>query len=161
MAGYDESCLMVHLCTVTPEQQQIAEAIKSLRTELKESQQQFSNRLGVVVRTVARWELEKPPSGKTLLELGHVAEEAGRTDLRTMFYRTYSSALIETFTDLYKAFWPTLHAEANAALWLMIVGDRNFRLRWRRFLRAEMKRAISTCKTEDRDVLLQFVEDLK
>ncbi len=70
---------------MTSVERKTAEAIKQLRTHLCESQQQFSNRLGVAVRTVARYEAAKPPSGHVLLRLAQIANESGREDLRHTF----------------------------------------------------------------------------
>ncbi len=88
---------------MAPEEKKLAEAVRSLRASLNETQQQFSDRLGVVVRTVARYELEKPPSGDALLALSKIAEKAGRSDLADVFQKAYSTVLTSTRTPLAEA----------------------------------------------------------
>jgi transcriptional regulator with XRE-family HTH domain len=52
---------------------------------LGESQQGFSNRLGIAVRTVAGYESKKPPKGPVLNHLATIAATAGRSDLQAIF----------------------------------------------------------------------------
>ena len=66
---------------MTREEQHVADAIKALRAEFGESQQRFSDRIGVVVRTVARYEIQQPPGGEMLAKLAALAAELGRDDL--------------------------------------------------------------------------------
>jgi transcriptional regulator with XRE-family HTH domain len=70
---------------VTAGQRKIAQAIRDLRGHLQESQQAFSNRLDVSVRTVARYEIDRPPRGIMLLRLAEIAEKAERHDLGRVF----------------------------------------------------------------------------
>ncbi len=67
---------------MTPEQRVVAEAIRALRAHLKESQEEFSKHIGVSVRTVARYEAERPPQGNVLAMLAETAEFNDRADLR-------------------------------------------------------------------------------
>jgi transcriptional regulator with XRE-family HTH domain len=94
---------MLQLFAVAPEEKKLAEAVRSLRASLNETQQQFSDRLGVVVRTIARYELEKPPSGDVLLSLAKIAQEAGRSDLADVFQKAYSTELASARTPLAEA----------------------------------------------------------
>jgi hypothetical protein len=48
-----------------------------LRQALGESQQAFAYRMKTAVRTIARWETTRPPTGKTLNDLYRVAIESG------------------------------------------------------------------------------------
>lgn len=70
---------------VTSVERKVATAIRQLRLELRESQQQFSERLGVTVRTIARYEADRPPRGNILLRLSDIADGCGRKDLRKVF----------------------------------------------------------------------------
>lgn len=70
---------------MTDEERRVSEAIKGLREHFGESQQRFSDRLGVTVRTVARYELEKPPPDEMLGKLANMADEAAREDLWFVF----------------------------------------------------------------------------
>jgi transcriptional regulator with XRE-family HTH domain len=94
---------------VTPEEQEVAEAIKSLREELGESQQAFSNRIGVVVRTVARWELEKPPIGDVLLRLFEISQDAGREDLVQVFAKALNTLPPKVLLESIRStIWPVM-----------------------------------------------------
>lgn len=84
---------VVQYGTVTREERQVAEGVKALRATLNESQQQFSNRLGVSISTVARYELQNPPQGAILIKLGAIAHEAGREDLRDLFQKAFEASI--------------------------------------------------------------------
>lgn len=95
--------------TVTRDDKEVAEAIKNLRTHLGESQQTFSNRLGVVVRTVARWELEVPPKGEILLRLFDLSQETGRDDLAQIFANALNTLPPKVlFESARSTIWPVL-----------------------------------------------------
>lgn len=94
---------MLQLFAVAPQEKKLAEAVRNLRATLNETQQQFSDRLGVVVRTVARYEVEKPPSGDILLTLSKIAGEAGRSDLAEVFDNAYSIGATSARTPLAEA----------------------------------------------------------
>ncbi|MEN6533142.1 MAG: helix-turn-helix transcriptional regulator [Bryobacteraceae bacterium] len=64
-------------------------AVRELRKEFGETQQEFATRLGLAISTVVRYELSREPSGEILLTLGRLAEEKNRRDLRDMFSRAY------------------------------------------------------------------------
>jgi transcriptional regulator with XRE-family HTH domain len=54
----------------------MASAIVELRTSFGESQQKFSERLGVALATIGRWEIgDRQPSLRSLKELWHLARE--------------------------------------------------------------------------------------
>jgi transcriptional regulator with XRE-family HTH domain len=61
----------------------LAKAIIALRQELNESQQAFSNRLGVALNTVQRWELNDPPNRRSLKRLVQITWEKARSSERT------------------------------------------------------------------------------
>ena len=61
--------------------------VKSLRRELGDTQEQFAKRMGAVVRTIARWESERPPTGDALRRLATVARQAGLSQLANAFDR--------------------------------------------------------------------------
>ena len=75
----------------------LAVAIRELRLAINETQQRFSDRVDVVVRTVARWELEKPPSNAAMLfRLAEVARGTSREDLA----RVFECATLDSFAAL-------------------------------------------------------------
>jgi transcriptional regulator with XRE-family HTH domain len=80
---------------MTREEQHVADAIKALRAEFGESQQRFSDRIGVVVRTVARYEVQQPPGGEMLAKLAALTDEVGRDDLRAVFTNAFWRELNE------------------------------------------------------------------
>jgi transcriptional regulator with XRE-family HTH domain len=53
----------------------VSEAVRKLRKELGESQQQFAYRMKTAIRTVARYETVRPPKGKVLRQLEVMATE--------------------------------------------------------------------------------------
>jgi transcriptional regulator with XRE-family HTH domain len=63
----------------------VASAVKELRGHLKESQQAFSNRLGVSLRAVANYEGGGNPTGSVLVELSKLARNYERDDLLEVF----------------------------------------------------------------------------
>jgi len=63
----------------------ISQALIELRTRLGDSQQAFSNRLGVALQTVTRWETSNPPTGMALSRLGALAVDCGHPDLSAVF----------------------------------------------------------------------------
>jgi transcriptional regulator with XRE-family HTH domain len=77
---------------VTAEDREVAEGVRALRASLKESQQQFSNRLGVSISTIARYELQNPPQGNMLKRLAELAIQAGREDLSIIFEKALLEA---------------------------------------------------------------------
>jgi len=74
-----------------------SDAVRELRKHLGESQQAFSNRLGLSIATVVKYEAGREPTGKSLLALAQTAREAGRHDLASVFMRTlvHSLGLLE------------------------------------------------------------------
>jgi transcriptional regulator with XRE-family HTH domain len=55
---------------------QLNKTVADLRAALKESQQQFSNRLGVALGTIARWETgDRSPSAYHLKKMAFLAQE--------------------------------------------------------------------------------------
>jgi transcriptional regulator with XRE-family HTH domain len=59
----------------TKEKSPLSRAVVELRTRLGENQQAFSNRLGIAMNTVARYETSRSPSGYALLQLFQVAND--------------------------------------------------------------------------------------
>jgi transcriptional regulator with XRE-family HTH domain len=125
---------------VTPEERKTAEAIKSLRAQLNESQQEFSNRLGVVVRTVARWEREQSPRGDMLLKLADVASQVARQDLVATFHRAYSREIVNNIQKWYGKTGHPEFATVVALQWLLFMGDDDFKRRLRLMLATQLER---------------------
>jgi len=65
----------------------LCEAVRELRKHLGESQQAFSNRLGLSISAVVKYEGGREPTGRALAQLAHAAAEAGRHDLAYLFTR--------------------------------------------------------------------------
>ncbi len=53
----------------------IASAVRKLRTLLGETQQEFANTVKTAIRTIARYETVRPPSGEVLLQLAAIAKD--------------------------------------------------------------------------------------
>ena len=73
----------------------VASAIVELRSTFSENQQKFSDRLGVALATLARWEIEnRRPSPRHLKDLWHLAvDEQERPDLAQVFAEAFASAV--------------------------------------------------------------------
>jgi len=65
----------------------LSEAVRELRKTLAESQQAFSNRLGLSMATIVKYEAGREPTGRALAQLAHAAAESGRHDLAYQFAR--------------------------------------------------------------------------
>lgn len=63
----------------------ISEALVQLRAGLKETQQQFANRMHTAITTIARYETSRPPKGKVLAELERIAIENDLPDCAAVF----------------------------------------------------------------------------
>ena len=53
----------------------VCRAVRRLRVDLGDTQQQFANRLGLAISTVVRYEISRPPHGKALAQLERLAME--------------------------------------------------------------------------------------
>jgi transcriptional regulator with XRE-family HTH domain len=66
-----------------------SEKICALRALLGDSQQAFSNRLGLAINTIARYETSREPTGEVLLKFADVAEQHGHWQLCDYFRTRY------------------------------------------------------------------------
>jgi transcriptional regulator with XRE-family HTH domain len=63
-----------------------SQAVAELRSTFNENQQKFSDRLGVALATVCRWETgDRYPSPRYIKELWHLANEQDRPKLKKVF----------------------------------------------------------------------------
>lgn len=89
-----------------PPKNEFASAIRNLRTQLRLSQQQFSDLIGVTLRTVAHYENDRPPTDLKMVDnFYHLAIEAKRFDLADIFRSegrsTYSDSVDRAITQIY------------------------------------------------------------
>jgi transcriptional regulator with XRE-family HTH domain len=63
----------------------VSDAVRKLRKELGESQQQFAYRMKTAIRTVARYETVRPPKGKVLRQLATMSAENNLPHLADVF----------------------------------------------------------------------------
>jgi transcriptional regulator with XRE-family HTH domain len=154
---------MIDSSAMTREEQRVADAIKALRAEFGESQQRFSDRIGVVVRTVARYEIQQPPAGEMLAKLAALAEEVGRDDLRAVFTNAFWRELNEELERRLQIEIPRVHAHYKALLWLTLNGRQRCQDRIDAFLRSEIARVVKERKRdlnrEERESLGALAED--
>jgi transcriptional regulator with XRE-family HTH domain len=61
------------------------DAVKKLRESLGLSQEEFAQKVGVTVRTIARYENDLPPKGAALARLHLFANDAGQTAVAKAF----------------------------------------------------------------------------
>jgi transcriptional regulator with XRE-family HTH domain len=74
---------------------EISELVIRLRNSLGESQQAFSNRLGLALQTIARWETSGQPKGEALLTLARVADEQNQPELAQGFQDAYAREIAD------------------------------------------------------------------
>src|SRR5262245_29508283 len=71
---------------------EMAQAIVEVRTSFGESQQKFSERLGVALATVGRWEIgDRHPGLRSLKELWHLASEQDLPHVGKIFADAFAS----------------------------------------------------------------------
>jgi transcriptional regulator with XRE-family HTH domain len=154
---------------VTQDEQRLANAIKELRAHFQESQQQFSNRLGVTVRTVARYELEKPPPSDMLAKLASIAANAGRKDLAMIFALFRLNEVMKTNNAMIQAYQEEMASplpdQWRALGWLTAMGLMEFQNRLDTFLREEVVRAVERrgfpLSIQERHYLGSLAQDVK
>jgi len=78
----------------------LSEGVQELRRHLGESQQAFSNRLGLSISAVVKYEGGREPTGKALARLAKVAKEVGHPDLANLFARKLMEQLGLSHGDL-------------------------------------------------------------
>lgn len=71
-----------------PERDLTCSAVTELRKALGLTQQQFAKEFNIALRTVARWESEKPPDS-ALFDLAKFAESKEQTEAAAFFYEMY------------------------------------------------------------------------
>jgi transcriptional regulator with XRE-family HTH domain len=71
----------------------VSDAVRKLRKELGESQQQFAYRMKTAIRTVARYETVRPPKGKVLRQLAVMAAENNLPHLANVFHGALNQEL--------------------------------------------------------------------
>ena len=64
----------------------IQNAVRRLRKALGETQEQFAHRLKTAVRTIARYEGERPPTGLVLAQLKQLADANDLQDVANVFH---------------------------------------------------------------------------
>jgi transcriptional regulator with XRE-family HTH domain len=64
---------------------ELSKTVAELRKRLGLSQQEFSNRMGVALNTIARYETAREPEGLVLLRLAQIARAEGHSDLAWEF----------------------------------------------------------------------------
>lgn len=67
------------------ERDPVCEAVRTLRLALNENQQEFARRVEIALRTLARYEKDKPPRGKTLGKFARLALELGFNSQAAVF----------------------------------------------------------------------------
>src|SRR5689334_6622015 len=68
-------------------------AVKAVREQLGDSQQAFAGRLRVAIRSVAHYEKDRPPRGRTLFQLARLAHDAGLSREEAIFRAAFRQEL--------------------------------------------------------------------
>jgi len=64
----------------------VSDLVRSLRKALGETQQQFANRCGLAIITIARYEAERSPELRELNKFYRLAIEIGNVELEKRFH---------------------------------------------------------------------------
>jgi transcriptional regulator with XRE-family HTH domain len=76
---------------------EISAAVRALLTALGESQQAYAYRMKTAIRTIARYEANKPPKGLMLAAFLHLAVAAGQPDLGEVFRKALYEQIQGTY----------------------------------------------------------------
>ena len=74
-------------------QKSLQTAVRQLRKALGETQEQFAHRLGTAVRTIARYEGERPPTGLVLEQLKQLADAYNLPEVASVFQEAITREL--------------------------------------------------------------------
>jgi transcriptional regulator with XRE-family HTH domain len=80
-------------------QNDVTEAVRSLRQHLSDTQQQFAARLNLAISTVVRYELSRPPRGKLLVQFERLATEHGLDTEAAVFHNALDVELLGALGD--------------------------------------------------------------
>jgi transcriptional regulator with XRE-family HTH domain len=72
---------------------EISDAVRKLRRALDETQPVFAKRLGVVMSTLVRYELTRPPRGAVLAHLARIAEEHHQQECAQIFRKALADEI--------------------------------------------------------------------
>lgn len=105
-----------------PDKNTVSAAVRQLREELGETQQQFALRMQTAIRTIARYETTRPPKGKVLRQLEVLALEARQLELAGIFRMALAEEIggVPPF-DTSSHGWegmPPLDSEATTFWWM-------------------------------------------
>lgn len=84
---------MAYTVTEDRSAKSVSDAVRKLRKELGESQQQFAYRMKTAIRTIARYETVRPPKGKVLRRLEVLATENNLHHLADVFHGALNQEL--------------------------------------------------------------------
>jgi transcriptional regulator with XRE-family HTH domain len=105
-----------------PDKNTVSAAVRQLREELGESQQQFALRMQTAIRTIARYETVRPPKGKVLRQLEVLALEARQLELAGIFRMALAEEMgIVPLFDKSSHTWegmPPLDSDAATFWWM-------------------------------------------
>lgn len=145
---------------MTHPERELANAIRELRKALNESQQEFSDRLGVTLRTIARYELESPPRNhRILFKLRQIAIQAERLDLSRIFSnadrRLTEDLVYGAVGDNFEI--ESIEPEFSTIMWLRAVAGEEFQRDLDRFLMAAVEKHLKETgqKMEDDEGLMR------
>jgi transcriptional regulator with XRE-family HTH domain len=82
-----------------PQDTQIQECIRSLRETMGMTQEKLAWKMGLTVRTIARYENDSPPKGDALAKFRDLALDYGRQDLAIIFMGAQVHEVASAFED--------------------------------------------------------------
>jgi transcriptional regulator with XRE-family HTH domain len=96
-------------------------AVRELREASGLSQQAFSQRVGLSLRSIANYEKDRAPTAKSLFQFAKLASQLKQTDLASVFSRAYQTevgdAAIDTADELQRSILIAIH-QNNGPDWL-------------------------------------------
>src|SRR5690242_16724875 len=102
------------------DKKKLSDAVKALRSALGDTQHAFANRMNTAIRTVARWETTRAPSGGSLAQLEHLAAKQGFEDLAGIFRAAIAAELGSWDTSEFKSIGIEPRTESEK-LWVAAV----------------------------------------
>lgn len=106
---------------------ELSKAVRDLRERLGESQQAFSNRLGIALNTIARYETTRDPSGQALEQLSDMAFARQYPDLGYLFYFRFLEGVLGNYPMRVTSIPATDGKPSRGYLVLKLSGDDELR----------------------------------
>jgi transcriptional regulator with XRE-family HTH domain len=95
---------------------EITKAVRDLRHHFGDTQQQFAQRMGTAVITIARWETKRPPSGESLQKLLLFSDAMGLSCYSDIFRRAIDGPIQQTTERIARLNWLSRQPDTPASI---------------------------------------------